>query len=178
MKKILLVLLICMIPCSAFTQNNNTETNRNLGMYIGSSYGPGLNWSFAIGFSFFDEMLKFQINFYPNVPSGQNWENSGFGISAKAIGAYNFSYYESFLTTSLGLGFEVGYFVGDYNSFVYTLSPMWEFIKIDMSHLNQNWRYLNTFSMFVEYAFIAIADPITSWRFATRPIFGSRLSLF
>jgi len=63
-----------------FKQNKLDEkNNNNFGMYFAGVYaGPAS--TVGVGFTFFDEMLKLQVNAFPYVPSGQISPVSGWAI--------------------------------------------------------------------------------------------------
>ena len=181
MKKFLIIFLIFTVNYAVFSQDLTEENNRNYGMFFDGGFTGGVNLSIAIGFTFLDEMLKFQLNYFPYIQAGQISQSSGWGLGTKIIGAYNFNYYETFLSTSVGLGFELTHFFMDSYYLVPSIFGQWEFIKIDFSYHFENMNYFHKLSFFVQPQlwFIPLKNTDeNSWHTPFTIGFGGRISLF
>ena len=148
--------------------NTNSGNNRKIGMYIEGEFTGGLNASVGLGFTFFNEMLKLQINIFPFVPKGSISDVNGGGVGIKIIGAYNFT------NSSIGLG--AGFTNFFMNKYYPTPSAFfqWEFMKIDISDHYQNRNKSRLFSLFLEphVYFIPINDDNEQLTWSISPTVG------
>jgi hypothetical protein len=162
----------------AFSQDLSEEVkdNRSIGMYLEGCYSGGFSTT-GVGFTFLNEMLKLQVNYFPHVPAGSVSDISGWALGAKTIGAYDFSYYKTFLTASIGPGVGLTNFFMNNYYFVPSLFLQWEFIKINMSYSNQNWNLFNKFSLYTEPQFYFIRND-EAWHIPFALGLGFRVSIF
>jgi hypothetical protein len=175
----LFTFLLSIIFFLGFTQNISADVEqdkRKIGIYIEWCYSGGFSTA-GVGFTFLNEMLKLQVNYFPHVPAGSISDISGWALGTKMIVSYNLSYYETFLTTSIGPGVGFTYFFMNKHYFVPSVFLQWEFISIDMSYLFQNWKYFSTFSLFTEPQFYFIRNN-ESWHTPFALGLGFRTSIF
>jgi len=156
--------------------SEEVKDNGNIGMYLERCYS-GVFSTAGVGFTLLNEMLKLQVIYFPYVPAGAISDISGWALGTKIIGAYNFSYYRTFLKTSIGLGVGLTHFFMNNYYFVPSVFLQWEFIKVDMLYLNQNWNIFNKFSLYAEPQLYFIRNNET-WHTPIALGLGFRVGIF
>jgi hypothetical protein len=160
------------------------------GLYFDFSGLGGLNWTSAVGLTFFDDNVKVQFNF-AQAPSGRY---SGWAMGGKILAnIYNknladwFGLDWVFWKTSLVLGAHFSYFLmeeGETPLWMGQFLGQWEIIKADMSFFFPKWKYFKSLSFYMEPGiWFASSDVDTNkdpnaWRTKFTIAFGGRINLF
>jgi hypothetical protein len=155
-------------------RQNHSENLRYIGMYFDTGLLGGLQYSFGIGFSFFNDIVKFQANVAHASPGTRY---SGWVFGGKLL-ADIFSLNINLYNTSIALGAQFAYFQMDGSETPLWMGQFlgqWEIIKLDMSRFLPKWKYFNMFSFYTEPG---IWFSPWDWRTSFTVGFGGRIGLF
>jgi hypothetical protein len=160
------------------------------GLYFDTSFLGGLNFSAAVGLTFFDDNVKVQFNI-SNAPSGRF---SGWAFGGKVLAnVWNknladwFGLDWVFWKTSFVLGAHFSYFLmeeGEHPLWMGEFLAQWEIIKADMSYFFPKWKYFKSLSFYVEPGiWFAPSDvsenmDVNAWPMKFTIAFGLRINLF
>jgi len=158
------------------------------GLYFDTSFLGGLNFTSAVGLTFFDDNVKVQFN-VSNAPSGRF---SGWAFGGKVLAnIYNknlgdwFGLDWVFWRTSFVLGAHFSYFLmeeGETPLWMGEFLAQWEIIKADMNFFFPKWKYFKSLSFYMEPGIWFAPSDVTydpnAWRYRFTIAFGLRVNLF
>jgi len=161
------------------------------GLYFDGMLWGGLIWSAGVGFTFFDDNVKVQVQ---AARAPQDTRFSGMVFGGKILGnvwAQNLARWFGpnwgFWKTSVALGANFSYFLMDEGENPLWMSEVlgqWEIIKMDMGFFMPKWKYFKSFSIYVEPGFwlgssdVDISMDTNALNIIPRIGFGMRWSLF
>jgi hypothetical protein len=159
------------------------------GLYFDASFLGGLNWTTAVGLTFFDDNVKVQFNF-AQASSGSRYSGWVFGGKVLA-NIYNknisdwFGLDWVFWRTSFVLGAHFSYFTMEEDvdpRWMGEFLAQWEIIKADMSYFFPKWKYFKSLSFYMEpgiwFAPSDVNYDFKAWRTRFTIALGMRVSLF